>query len=107
MSNENRDIGFGIQHTFNQHGHAIACYTVTGHCAGCVKPLVRGVDQHDGPSGSGRKWEIDIIAQWEKDRIKRIRWELNESWPAFDEKVAWGVEGRENEGKTRCYGLLA
>jgi hypothetical protein len=90
MTYENRDTGHGVVQTFDHRGDVIACHTIINHCAGCGKPLTSGENRHDGPSGNARKGWSEVITQAERERIERIKWELDGGWEGFEGRLPAG-----------------
>lgn len=86
MAFQTRDVGHGVLYGRNPRGDVIGCQTILGHCAGCGRPLVAAESKHDGPSGSGRIGKWDLVAQSERDRIERIRFELRGGFKVFEDK---------------------
>lgn len=84
MTYQARDLGHGMLYTFNSKGDVVACHTIISYCTGCGEPLISEKNRHDGTSGSGRTSGFELVNQWERDRIERVRFEIRGVWKASD-----------------------
>jgi hypothetical protein len=79
---DTRDVGYGMLLGRDAAGNTVGCQTIISLCSGCKKPNIRAPNAHDGPSNSGRVGESVEPDQNEKERIERVKFDLNGGFQA-------------------------